>query len=55
MNLDVEAKSITELLSGKVIESCIRNEEGELLIRFECGMKLFVNSEERLEFSITDP
>jgi hypothetical protein len=53
MNLDEEAEKITELLAGKVIESCIRNEEGELLIKFKCGARIFVNSEKKLEFSIT--
>lgn len=53
MNIDEEAEKITELLTGKIVESCIRNEEGELLIKFQCGAKLFVNSEQKLEFSIT--
>ena len=53
MNLDKEAEKITELLAGKIVESCIRNEDGELLIKFQCGTKLFVNSEQKLDFSIT--
>ena len=53
MNLNEEAEKITELLTGKVVERCIRHEDGELVIKFQCGTTLFINSEKKLDFSIT--
>ena len=53
MNLHEEAENITKLLLGKKVKQCIRNSEGEFLIIFECGARLFVNGLQKLDFSIT--
>ena len=48
-----EAESITDLLKGRVVKSCVRHNSGELLVMFEDGVRLFVNADADLEFSIT--
>ncbi|MGP4846197.1 hypothetical protein ACTXGQ_18865 [Marinobacter sp. 1Y8] len=48
-----EAESITNLLKGRVVKSCVRHASGEILIMFEDGTRLFVNANDDLEFSIT--
>ncbi|MET0105067.1 MAG: hypothetical protein ABW072_07970 [Sedimenticola sp.] len=53
MRLEEEAEKITELLKGKTVKACVRNDECELLIIFEDGGRLFVNSSDELDFSIT--
>jgi hypothetical protein len=51
--LETEAQRMTELLKGKVLKSCLRHNSDELVIIFKDGSRLFVNSKENLEFSIT--
>ena len=54
MDLEEEAKRATELLKGKIVSSVARNREDEVLINFNDGTKLFVDtSGNRIELSIT--
>ena len=53
MTLEEEEREISKLLKKKVVKRCKRNKNGEILLEFECGARLFVNSSERLDVSIT--
>lgn len=52
-SLDTEARRMTKLLKGKVVKVCKRPRSQELLIEFECGSRLFIDLNERVEVSIT--
>ena len=49
-----EAQRITALIKGKVVDVCYRHRKNELVIFFECGWRLFVDSHEALELSVTE-
>jgi hypothetical protein len=51
--LDEQASQLTQLLKGCQVLECVRNEEGEILIKFTNGRRLFVNSDEALDLSVT--
>lgn len=54
MDLDAEAERATELLKGKVVACVKRFREGEVLVEFEDGTRLYVDrSIEGVELSIT--
>ena len=53
MTLDEETTRATEMLRGKVVKRVVRHREGEVLIEFEDGARLFADSETSLELSIT--
>lgn len=53
MTLDEESARATALLRGKMIRRIIRHREQEILIEFEDGSRLFVDSEKALELPIT--
>jgi hypothetical protein len=48
-----EAERATEMLSGKVIVRVERHRDNELLIEFTDGTRLFVDSQDPIELSIT--
>ena len=52
-DLDDEADKIAALLVGMRVRGIKRHRYGEVLIEFEDGTRLFVNSHSNLEFSIT--
>ena len=52
MNLEDEANQSTEILRGKTVERIVRHREGEILIKFVDGSRLFANSDTPLELSI---
>jgi hypothetical protein len=52
-NLDKEARHMTKLLKGKVVKICSRPRVREVCVEFECGTRLFVDSNEKVEVSIT--
>ena len=52
-DLKDEAAKIAALLLGKRVHSVKRHTYGEILIEFDDGTRLFVNSHSNLEFSIT--
>ncbi|MCG8353377.1 MAG: hypothetical protein MI924_36895 [Chloroflexales bacterium] len=49
-----EAQRITALIKGKVVDVCYRHRKNELVIVFERGRALFVDSHEALELSVTE-
>ncbi|WP_185826937.1 hypothetical protein [Shewanella canadensis] len=51
--LDEQASQLTQLLRGNEVLECIRNEEGEILVKFTNGMRLFINSDKPLDLSVT--
>ena len=53
MDLAKEANRASALLRGKVLEHLHRHRNGEVLIEFSDGSRLFVNSTAGLELSIT--
>lgn len=53
IDLDNEAKSLNNLLKGKVIIECYRHREGELVLILSDDTKLFINSDVCLELSVT--
>ena len=55
MDLAQEAKRASTLLQGRVLEQVQRHREGEVLIEFADGSRMFVNSTTSLELSITMP
>lgn len=55
MTLDEETECATMLLRGKTVKRVVRNREGEMLVEFDDGSRLFADSETALELSITLP
>ncbi|WP_447752841.1 hypothetical protein [Sphingopyxis fribergensis] len=53
MTLDEESARATASLRGKMVRRIFRHREQEVLIEFEDGSRLFVDSEKTLELSIT--
>ena len=53
VDLATEADSATEILKGRAVRVVRRHRETELLIEFEDGTRLFVDSQTALELSIT--
>lgn len=51
--LEEQANQLTKLLKGSEVLECVRNEDGEILVKFTNGMRLFVNSETSLDLSVT--
>jgi hypothetical protein len=55
VTLEEEAKRVTELLVGKVVETIWRHRPGEIVIQFTDGNRFFANvNGNSLELSITD-
>jgi hypothetical protein len=52
-DLDDEADRATEMLTGRSVRVVRRHRETEVLIEFEDGTRLFINSGSALELSIT--
>jgi len=52
IHINEEEQKINELLSGRIIENCSRNKEGELLIKSQRGTKFFIDGKDKLDFSI---
>mgnify|MGYP001583095616 CR=1 FL=1 len=52
-DLEKEAKESTDLLKGKIVKRIYRHKHDEIAIIFECGARLFVDSNTDLELSIT--
>ena len=48
------SENMNELINGKIVKRCVINGVHELVIFFEDGMRLFVNSKTDLDFSITE-
>ncbi|NRA73108.1 MAG: hypothetical protein HRU24_19125 [Gammaproteobacteria bacterium] len=53
LELEEQAKQLTGLLKGNAVHECIRNEDGEILVKFTNGMRLFINAETPLDLSVT--
>ena len=54
MTLEEESSRATETLSGKVVSRLVRHREGEVLIEFTDGTRLFVGRNANgVELSIT--
>jgi hypothetical protein len=54
VNFEGESTKLTDLLRGKVVKVIRRHRAEEVLIEFEDGARLFVNSNPPgLEFSVT--
>ena len=54
MNLNEEADRATELLKGRIVDFVKRHREGEVMIQFTDGTRLFVDKTETgIELSIT--
>lgn len=51
--LKSEAKQMTALLKGKAVKLCARHRPDELVVFFNDGTRLFVDSKSELDFSIT--
>ncbi|MBL1271166.1 MAG: hypothetical protein COB25_001830 [Oceanospirillales bacterium] len=53
--LEREAKTIEELLAGKILTGVVRHQSNEVLLQFSDGTRLFVNAREHssLDFSVT--
>jgi hypothetical protein len=55
MTLEEEAERATALLCGKVVKRVLRHREGEILVEFEDGSRLFADSTTELQLSIELP
>jgi len=55
MTLEEESEQATSILLGKVVRRILRHRDGEVLIEFEDGTRLFADSDAPLELSITLP
>ena len=53
LELEKQGPRIAELLKGLSIESCYRNKSTELIIQFSNGARMFIDSSEPIEISIT--
>lgn len=53
MTLDKESARASSLLRGKVVQRIARHREQEVMIEFDDGSRLYVDSGARLEMSIT--
>lgn len=53
VDLASESDTATEMLKGRSVRVVRRHRETELLIEFEDGTRLFVDSQTALELSIT--
>jgi hypothetical protein len=53
MSLADESERATALVAGKVVARVVRHREGEVLIEFTDGTRLFVDGAAALELSIT--
>jgi hypothetical protein len=54
-DLENEAAKLTELLRGKAVKLVRRHRAKEIMIEFDDGTRLFVDTvSEPLEFSVTD-
>lgn len=53
MTLDEEAARASAMLAGKVVAGVTRHREGDVVITFADGTRLFVDSQGPLELSIT--
>jgi hypothetical protein len=52
--LEEESSRATEMLAGKVVARVVRHREGEVLVEFEDGTRLFVDhTQTDVEISIT--
>lgn len=52
-SLESEAKKMSQILKGKVVKLCARHRSNEVVVIFEDGTKLFVDSSQDIEVSIT--
>jgi hypothetical protein len=55
MTLEEESERATALLHGKTILRVVRHRENQVLVEFEDGSRLFVDSQTPLELSVTTP
>jgi hypothetical protein len=54
MDLDTEAERVTELLKGKVVSRIARHREGEVMVEFADGTRLYIDrSVDGVELSVT--
>jgi hypothetical protein len=53
VTLEEESERATQMLCGKVVSHVVRHRDGEVVILFEGGTRLFVDAETSIELSIT--